>query len=38
MLIQFRAKLTFYSQDGVKQSFVDEGVDPLILEQLQQLW
>jgi len=24
--------------DGVKQSFVDEGVDPLILEQLQQLW
>ena len=25
-------------QDGVKQSFVDEGVDPVILEQLQQLW
>merc|ERR1719507_1123818 len=24
--------------DGVKQSFVDEGVDPVILEQLQQLW
>ena len=22
----------------MKQSFVDEGVDPVILEQLQQLW
>ena len=40
LFIKFRAIHTDFLllKDGVKQSFVDEGVDPVILEQLQQLW